>query len=86
MCFSMDLIKQLLILAVIIIVVFGILKLIVPYILTKAGVAVGEGMNVVISAFKLAFWGFIAIVAIILCFELIACAISWSGGLSLPRR
>lgn len=85
MCFSMELIKQLLILAVVIVVVFGILKLIVPYVMSRAGFVAGEGFNLLVAAFKLVFWGFVAIVLIVVCFELIACVISWSGGLRLPR-
>ncbi len=86
MCFSLDLIKQLLILGVVIAVVFGILRVLVPYILTKMGATAGEGFNVLAAALKVVFWGFIAVVVIVVCFELIACVISWSGGISLPRR
>ncbi len=86
MCFSLELIKQLCILAIIIGVIFGILKIVVPYAFSKAGLAMGEGFNIVLSVFRVLFWGFIAIVVVVFCFELIACFIQWSGGLALPRR
>ncbi len=86
MCFSMDLIKQLLILGVVIAVVFGLLKLIVPFVVAKMGITLGAGYNLIVNMFRLVFWGFVAIICIVVCFELIACVISWSGGISLPRH
>ncbi len=86
MCFSLDLIQHLLIIAVVIIVVLGILALIVPFVVSKMGGALGEGYALLVKVFKLVFWGFVAIALILICFQLIACVISWSGGISLPRR
>lgn len=86
MCFSMDLIKQLCILAIIIGAVFAILKIVVPYALSKVGATLGEGFGILTQVFKVVFWAFVAIVVVVVCFELIACLITWSGGISLPRR
>jgi flagellar biosynthesis protein FlhB len=86
MCFSIELIKQLCILAIVVGVVFAILKIVVPYALKMAGATMGEGFGIVIAVFRAIFWGFVAIVVVVFCFELIACFISWSGGISLPRR
>ena len=52
MCFSWDFIKQVLILAVVIVAIIGILQLIVPYIIRRLGVTLGEGWNVIVGAFR----------------------------------
>lgn len=86
MCFSLDFLKQILILAVVIIAIIGILNLLIPYIVRRLGVTMGEGWNVVVSAFKIFLWAVVAIVVIIICFQLIACLLSFSGGTLLPHR
>ena len=85
MCFSLELIKQLCLLAIIVGVIFGVLKIVVPYALSTMGATLGEGFNIVIAVFRIIFWGFVAIIVVVFCFELIACFISWSGGIHLPR-
>lgn len=80
MCFSWDLIKQVLILAVVIVAIVGILQLIIPYIVSKLGIVLGEGWNVVVGAVRIFIWALVAIVVIIVCFELIACLWSFAGG------
>lgn len=85
MCFSLDFLKQVLILAVVIIAVVGILNLLVPFIASKLGVALGDGWAVIVGAFKIFVWAIVAIIVIIFCFELIACLLTYSGGI-LPHR
>lgn len=86
MCFSLDFLKQLLILAVIIIAVIGILNLLIPYIVSKLGASLGDGWNIVVQAFKIFIWAVVAILVIIICFQLISCLLGYSGGLFLPHR
>jgi hypothetical protein len=85
MCFSMQWIAQLLIWAVIIGAVFAILNLIVPWALSKAGLAIGDGLNMIIAVLKIVLWAIVAIVVIVIVFDLISCLISAGGGLGLPR-
>jgi len=86
MCFSLDFLKQILILAVVVVVIVGILQLLIPYIMKKLGAQLGEGWAIIVSAFKIFLWAVVAIVVIIVCFELIACLLNFSGGSILPHR
>lgn len=86
MCFSMDFLKQILILAVVIVAIIAILNLLIPFIVGKLGIALGEGWGVCVRAFKIFVWALIAIIVIIFCFELISCLLSFTGGGLLPRR
>lgn len=86
MCFSLAWLQQILILCIVIGGVFAILKLLIPYVLTQMGATVGPGLTVVISAVKIVIWCIIAICVVIICFELIGCLLSMTGGLHLPSR
>ncbi len=86
MCVSMEFIKQILILGVVVGTVLLILGVIIPYAVSKMGVTIGEGMNVLKTCVRYALIAVVAIVVIILAFELIACLISWAGPISVPRR
>ena len=79
MCFSLDFLKQVLILAVVIVAIVSILGLLIPFIVARLGLALGEGWAVCVRAFKIFIWALIAILVIIFCFELIACLLSFSG-------
>ena len=79
MCFSFDFIKQLLIFGVVIVAIIGILQLVVPYIVSKLGIALGEGWGVIVGAFRIFIWALVAIFVIIVCFELISCLWSYAG-------
>lgn len=83
MCFSLDWIKQLLILAVVVFAIVGILQLLIPYVITKMGITLGDGANVVIGVFRIAFIAAIVILVIIICFTVIACLWHYVGGMSL---
>jgi hypothetical protein len=85
MCFPLDFIKTLLILAVIVVAVIGILQLLVPYIIGRLGVALGQGWAVVVGAFRIFIWAMVAIVVILICFELISCLLSFTGGIHFTR-
>lgn len=80
MCFPIETIKALLILAVVVFATIGILNLLIPYIVRRLGIVLGEGWNVVVGTFKIVVWALVAIFVIILCFELIACLWGFVGG------
>lgn len=81
MCFSAAWIEALLIDAVCIAVIFALLRLIVPFILTQLGVAGG----IVAQAINIVLWGVICIFLIYFIFSLISCFVG--SGLSLmPHR
>ena len=84
-CFSLQWIAQILIWCIIIGAVFAILNLIVPWALSKAGIALGDAANMIIAVFKIIVWAFVAIVVVVIVFALISCLISAGGGLGLPR-
>ena len=86
MCFSLDFIKQVFILVVVIVAIVAILNLLIPFIVKKIGVTLGEGWAVVVAAFRIFLWALVAIVVIIFCFELIACLLTFTGGSLLPHR
>ncbi len=87
MCFSLDFLKQVLILLVVIVAVIAILQLLVPFIVAKIGVTLGAGWGVIVAAARIFLWAVVAIVVIIFCFELISCLLSFTGGGSLlPHR
>lgn len=83
-CFSLQWVEQLLIWLVIIVAVFAIINLLIPFVLSHAGGVLGQGVNIVIAALRIVFWAVVVIVVIIICFDLISCLIG-HGGLSLPR-
>jgi ABC-type dipeptide/oligopeptide/nickel transport system permease subunit len=79
MCFSMEFLKQVLILAVVIVAIVSILGLLIPFIVSRLGLALGEGWAVCVRAFKIFIWALVAILVIIFCFELIGCLLSFGG-------
>ena len=75
------------ILAVIIMAVIGILRIIIPYALTKLGVsAVSEGVNIVLSCLRIALIAVVIIVVVIIVFQIIACLLGWAGGFNFSLR
>jgi hypothetical protein len=89
MCFSMDWLMHILILCVIVGGIIAILKVVIPYALSKMGASIGEGANVVVQVFKILLWCVIAIVVIVICFQVISCLWSMGGGSMgtlLPHR
>lgn len=87
MCFSLDWLRQILILAVVIAGVVMILQLLIPYLVGRLGVTLGAGWAVVVGAFRILLWAVVTILIIIICFDIIGCLLSFSGGVSLlPHR
>lgn len=88
MCFSLAWLQQILIFLIIIGAIVAILKLVVPYALSMLGAELGAGANLVIAVFKIVLWAIVAIFCVIICFQLIACLLSYSGGMPslLPHR
>ena len=81
MCFSLELLKTLLIDLVIIGAVFAIIKLIVPLALTwlgGAGAVIAQVINIIL-------YEIIIIFVIILVFALLSCLLGAGGGLHFPR-
>jgi hypothetical protein len=87
MCFSMDWLLHILILGVIIAAVFAILSLVIPWALSKMGAEVGEGVSMLMRVFRIALWAVVIIVVLVIVFQIIACLLSYGGGVSiLPHR
>jgi hypothetical protein len=80
MCFTWGWLEQLLIWVVIVVAIVAILKLIVPYILSKLGAPASEGVAVAFRAVDIVIWAVIAIFVIYFVFALIACLWSLGGG------
>lgn len=77
MCFSMEWLKDILILCIVIGAVILMLKVIVPYAVSKMGIALGEGWNVILAIFRIFLGALIAIVVVLICFEFISCLLSF---------
>lgn len=86
MCFSMAWFQQLFVFVVIVCAIVAILKIIVPYVLKKAGAEIGEGMGILIQIGRVVLWAIVAIVVIYIAFALISCLLGWSGGMPLFPR
>ena len=76
MCFSLGWIEQLLVWIVIVCAVVGILKLLLPFVLSQLGAGGGQP----VGAINIVLWAVIAIFVIYICFALISCI----GGGSFP--
>lgn len=83
MCFSMEWLKQLLILAVIVIAVIGILRALIPWALTKLG---GIDLGPLPRIFEIVMWAVIIIAVIVIAFSLIECLFGLGSGNLLPFR
>jgi hypothetical protein len=69
---------------VIIAALIAILKIIIPYALSKLGWSeVTEGVSVVLAVLRIIIWAIIIIFVIYVCFALIACLLGWAPHLSL---
>jgi hypothetical protein len=84
MCFSLDWLRQICILLIVLGGVFAILKLVIPYVIAKSGFAMGEGFNLIVRCIRIVIYVIIACIVVFICFELIACLLSMTGGLSMP--
>lgn len=84
-CFSISLIEQLLIWAVIFVAVFAIINLLLPFVMSHAGGILGSALNVVIAIVRIVFWAAVVIVVIIFAFDMISCLVGHLPSL-LPHR
>jgi len=86
MCFSLEWFKQLLILLVIVCAIIGILKILLPYVLSKLGAEASEGVNIILAVVRIIIWAIIVLFVIYVCFALIQCLMSYGGGMPLFPR
>ena len=80
MCFSLDWIMHLLILAVCVGAVVAVVKLLLPYVMGP----LGEMGGLVLKILTIIFWAVILIMIIYFAFELLSCLFG-GGGMSLRR-
>jgi len=76
-CFSLAWVEQLLIWLVIACVVIGIVKVLIPMLLSWFGSPPGGGAVMTILGYVL--WGVVAIFVIVFVFELVSCALGGPG-------
>jgi hypothetical protein len=51
------------------------------------GAEVGEGVSMLMRVFRIALWAVVIIVVLVIVFQIIACLLSYGGGVSiLPHR
>ena len=86
MCFSLDFIKQILIMIVVFGAIIAILGLLIPFVVKRMGLVLGEGWALLVQIFRIFVTAVIIIIVIIVAFELIACLFSFTGGTLLPHR
>lgn len=81
MCFTLEAIKSILIWVVIIVAIFAIIRLVVPWIAAQLG---GAG-SMLVQVINIFLWAVFAIVVIVFAFELISCLLTMGGGLRIGR-
>jgi hypothetical protein len=81
-CFTLEWLEQVLIMLVVFLAVFAILKVLIPWVISMAGVAIPGPVMQIINIF---IWALIAIAVIYFAFMVISCLMSMSGGIHLPR-
>ena len=80
MCFSLIWFRDLFVFIVIVCAIYAMMKLLVPYLLSKLGTEIGEGARVIVGLFKIFLWALIFIFVIYIAYSLIVCLLSYSGG------
>jgi hypothetical protein len=73
-CLSLGFLEQLLVWLVIVSVVIGVLKLLIPWIASMTFPIVGQALQIIL-------WGVVAVIAIYIIFALLGCL---TGGVHLP--
>lgn len=82
-CFSLVWAEHLLIWLVVLCVLIGIVKLLLPMLLSWFGAPPGGGTVITILGYIM--WAVVAIFCIIIVFDLISCAVGSGGGFHLAR-
>lgn len=75
-CFSIEWLQQILVYCVVLMAVFAIIRLVVPWALSKFGgdfAIVGQVINIIL-------WAIVVIIIIYIVFALLACLFSMGGG------
>jgi len=83
-CFSLGWIAQLIIWLIIVLAVVAIVRLLVPFVLSKFGDPGGAG-TLIVSILTIVMWALICIAVVTIVFDLLACLLGAGGGLHLPR-
>ena len=86
MCFSLEFLKQILIMIVVFGAIVAILGLLIPFVVSKMGLVLGEGWSLLVRIFKIFIWAIVIIIVITVAFEFISCLWSFVGGSILPHR
>lgn len=89
MCFTLEWLKAVLIWLVIICAVVACLKILIPWVLGKLSTFpfLTEAIGIITKILWIIIYAVVVIFVIYVCFDLIQCLMSYSGGLpSLPRR
>jgi hypothetical protein len=81
MCFSLDWLLHVLILAVVVGAIVKILELVIPWALSQMGGTVGAGVSMILAVLRIIFWAVVVIVVLVICFQLISCLIGYGGGM-----
>jgi len=81
MCFSLAWIAALLVWIIVICAAYGLVQLLVGFILPKLGIG-GEIISFIVRAFYIIFWAIVCILAVYFIVDLIECL---SPSLSMPR-
>lgn len=85
MCFSLEWIEHLLILAVIVGAIIAILQVIVSFVLPKLPAPFQEIAGVISAIIRIVIWAIVIIAVIVFAFSVISCLWSYGGGI-LPHR
>ncbi|HXC76861.1 MAG TPA: hypothetical protein VNU19_07410 [Candidatus Acidoferrum sp.] len=86
MCFSLEWIEHLLILAVVITAIVLILQAIISFVLPKLPGMFAEAVGLITTIIKIVIWAIIIIALIYFAFSMISCLWGMAGGLSLSHR
>jgi hypothetical protein len=82
MCFTLEWLEHLLILAVVVISIVAILQLIINYVLAKITPSgmFADAISIISQVIKIVIWAIIIIAIIYFCFAMISCLWSYAGG------
>lgn len=85
MCFSLEWIEHMLILAVVVVAIVLILQAILSFVLPKLPAMFADAVALISQIIKIVIWAIIIIAVILFAFAMISCLWSYAGGI-LPHR